>query len=697
MLQSLPGTGDAMARCKLVASVAACVVLLFSFLSIPSPTMGADKSADTKTPDGKRTSLMDIPWSEFQQRLGFRLPANYDQIPKIDLSRGISKDIPSRWDWREHDGTTPVQDQGNCGSCWAFAAVGAFEGCARLHDRLIYDLSEQQLLSCNDFGYGCNGGNFEGCFEVFRDPGAMAEECMPYEASDGVPCTDDACQPLAMASQMLYIDNSVEAIKAAVYTIGPIVVAMKVYSDFQSYNGQTCYAQHPGGEEVNHAIVVVGWDDAMCGGFGGWICKNSWGTGWGDDGYFYIRYGYSSIGVGAAAFIHIPGNTVKIRPTLVETTSDARDWLGFSADLIQMAGVPIDPLSVRLTYRVNGGEWEPSVQMLQGGSRSPWIARIPAPPKPATIDYWFHASDIEAHEGFSPVMAPDSCYSFDLARYFEDFEGPDTGWVAGEPDDDATSGRWECVEPLGTIAQPGWDCTVNGAKCWITGQHVEGQPTGYNDVDNGKTTLLSPPYDLQGSTTALVKYHRWFTNDKGSYPGQDPWIVQARNGDGAWVDLENTMESRAGWMTIERDLKAVLGDPLGQVRFRFIACDSGGPSCVEAAIDDFTILADDPQTRPEQAPYQAHPITSGALSPNPTTGSTRILFTLAENGPVQIEVYAADGRHVRTVATAMMAAGSHGVLWDGRDDDGRQVASGPYYCVSRMDGRREVQRVLIVR
>jgi hypothetical protein len=615
----------------------------------------------------------------------------------VDASVDFTGPIPQRWDWREHDGITPVQDQGQCGSCWAFASVGALEACARIDDHIVYDLSEQQLVSCNSFGYGCNGGWFDGCFEVFHNPGAVSEECMPYEGVDGIPCIQGDCIPIAKASDMIALAPTIASLKAGILEFGPLAVAMTVYSDFTRYNGG-CY-ENPQHGEVNHAVVMLGWDDSMCG--GAWICKNSWSTGWGESGFFYIAYGSADIGTGAVAFIHVPGNTLAIRPTLLETTTDGSGPFLFSTDVASLGGVRIAPGSVRLAYRVNGGDWQTNIPMLQSSMRGRSIARIPAPAKPATIDYYFRAADVEGHESWAPRLAPDSVYTFDLARYFDNFERTDDGWTAGEADDDATSGIWTCTEPVGTVAQPGRDMSITGTKCWVTGNANPGDPAGTADVDGGKTTLRSPGYDLAQADTAIVKYWRWFSNDKGSYPGEDPWIVQARNNSGPWVDIENSTTSSDAWVQVQADLKTLLGDTLGIVQFRFIAQDRGeGPSCVEAAIDDFTILSEDPRTTNLPVVRVEPPKVRFSLAqatPNPTTGRTTLALTLEREGPVRLSIYAADGRVVRRLASAPMSSGPHEIVWDGKDDAGRQAASGSYYCVSDVAGAKNVRRILLIR
>ncbi|UCH96971.1 MAG: hypothetical protein JSV88_09010, partial [Candidatus Aminicenantes bacterium] len=145
----------------------------------------------------------------------------------------------------------------------------------------------------------CNGGWW--CYEDMYD-GIPLESCYPYTATDG-PC-DHNCTLYFPVDSWYYVGNSssvpsVSALKQAIYDHGPLSVAVYVNLAFQYYTSgifNSCSNYSP-----NHAVVLVGWDD----GGGYWIMKNSWGTGWGENGYMRITYGCSNIGY--AASYALPG------------------------------------------------------------------------------------------------------------------------------------------------------------------------------------------------------------------------------------------------------------------------------------------------------------------------------------------------------------------------------------------------------
>lgn len=259
------------------------------------------------------TSMMDLSLRERRARLGIIVPeeakkrfAELDKLPPPILLN--AQEI---FDWRDMGGVTPVKDQDGCGSCWDFAGTGAFESSYLIAENIVADLSEQQVLSCNTGGSDCDGGWPGDAYNLFQSYGAVDESCMPYQANDEIPCTQDECTPVAYLQYYEDIPNNVNAIKNAAM-LGPVSTTFTVYDDFYGYTGG-CY-EHPGADPINHAVVIVGWDDNMCEGEGAWIVKNSWGDDWGLDGYFYIKY--NSCGIGS--YTQRPTCQIQQIPTLSE-------------------------------------------------------------------------------------------------------------------------------------------------------------------------------------------------------------------------------------------------------------------------------------------------------------------------------------------------------------------------------------------
>lgn len=216
--------------------------------------------------------------------------------------------LPDNFDWREPSKnyigrkcTSSVKDQGSCGSCWAFGTVGPLESAILIREAVEEDLSEQWLVSCNTKGYGCSGGWWAHDWHAGRagkcgGTGAVYETDFPYTATTGS-CGNDYPH-VFLVDDWQYVGSSngvpgTGAIKQAIYDYGPVSAAVTATNAWPNYNGGI-WSENVGGN-VNHAIVIVGWDDDM-GSDGVWIIKNSWGEDWGDQGYMYIEYGCSNIG-----------------------------------------------------------------------------------------------------------------------------------------------------------------------------------------------------------------------------------------------------------------------------------------------------------------------------------------------------------------------------------------------------------------
>jgi hypothetical protein len=245
------------------------------------------------------------------QLCGLVVPQGWEQGARFDpcTPRG---ELPPTFDWCGLGGCTPIKDQGACGSCWAFATVGALESAIKIADGIEEDLSEQWLVSCNTHGWGCDGGYIAHGYHTWRtdpcgDTGSVNEADFPYTALES-PCNCPYAHEHLLES-WAYIGTdssvpSVEAIKQAILDYGPASVGVYVDEAFQGYTGGVFNACATA-SGVNHAVVLVGWDDTQ-GTSGVWILRNSWGPAWGEGGYMRIEYGCSLVGHGAA-YVDYPG------------------------------------------------------------------------------------------------------------------------------------------------------------------------------------------------------------------------------------------------------------------------------------------------------------------------------------------------------------------------------------------------------
>jgi hypothetical protein len=236
------------------------------------------------------TSVSDKPLSAIT---GLKIPKKWWKKAPFDNRDQKELDaVPSTFDWRDYGKVTSVKNQGSCGSCWAFGMLGSYEGALLIAGHGSQNLSEQYLVRCNSYGYGCNGGWW--CFDDMYN-GIPTESCYPYTGSDG--SCNYSCTKYFPVDSWYHVGSSSDVpgtstLKQAIYDHGPVTVAVYVNSAFQNYTGgiyNSCYNYSP-----NHAVVLVGWGSTY------WIMKNSWGTGWGESGYMRITFGCSNIGYAAA-------------------------------------------------------------------------------------------------------------------------------------------------------------------------------------------------------------------------------------------------------------------------------------------------------------------------------------------------------------------------------------------------------------
>ena len=227
---------------------------------------------------------------------------------KTDVFSPTSNPLPNEIDWSQKGAVTPVKNQGQCGSCWAFSTTGSVEGAWFLKTSQLVSLSEQQLVDCSgsEGNNGCNGGLMDNAFQyIIKNGGICSESNYSYTATQG---NCQSCTPVAKISS--YVDvqpNNTEALMTAVAQ-QPVSVAVEADGlDWQFYFGgvvtDSC------GLNLDHGVLIVGYGtDATAGDY--WKVKNSWGADWGEQGYIRIGRGAKFSPAGECGIQMVPSYPV---------------------------------------------------------------------------------------------------------------------------------------------------------------------------------------------------------------------------------------------------------------------------------------------------------------------------------------------------------------------------------------------------
>lgn len=247
-------------------------------------------------------------------------PFDFSYLRGCRAPRRALSSFPSRFDLRNTRALTPIRDQNPYGTCWAHATMASIESCLLNRCGEQTDLSENNLanLSGFDFGYNSGGNFYMSEAYLLRWDGPVLEQDDPY----GRPDASRPQSPALHIQDVRWIPPMMDAgdtagIKEAVSTLGAAYVGYKhILNDASVYREDTAaYYLHyqPQTDEGGHAVAIVGWDDAFSAskfatpppGDGAWIVRNSWGTGWGDGGYFYVSYHDKTFGkLGPSVVFH---------------------------------------------------------------------------------------------------------------------------------------------------------------------------------------------------------------------------------------------------------------------------------------------------------------------------------------------------------------------------------------------------------
>jgi len=259
-------------------------------------TLNAESQAIGSTAVFELNAFADLCETELSVRLGLKkgyLPGSVDaeNVPP-------SPDAPGSFDWRTQNKLTPIKDQGQCGSCWAFSCTESIESVYMIAKGMtgsqMPPLAPQQIVDCDRGDGGCNGGDLPTCYAYVKSAGLEKNSDYPYHARNQQ-CQAVASKDYLRISGFKYViprgSNSEPNMASYLAASSPISIIVDA-SRWSFYKSGVLMASQCG-HSLDHAVQAVGYDT----GAGYWIVRNSWGTSWGESGYIRLQYGKNTCGL----------------------------------------------------------------------------------------------------------------------------------------------------------------------------------------------------------------------------------------------------------------------------------------------------------------------------------------------------------------------------------------------------------------
>jgi len=644
-----------------------------------------------------------------------------------------SDDLPSRLDWRimshndfQGNYITSVKNQGQCGSCWAFSAVGQVESWWLIeNDRpdTTLDLSEQTLLSGSN-ACSCEGGRPGEALEWIQRNGVPPEWCFEYAAADTIPL-DSAYAEWKNYAYTIPGWNYITGDKAEVNNIKhalmyhPVSACFEVYTDFNYYlHGIYEPTEISGSTGTWHAILIIGWNDAdSC-----WICKNSWGADWGETanfgavesgaangGYFRIKWGACHIGeyipfiwneVGGENYFTVGKDSIHLTLTKGESI-----WKNIT---IANSG-PDDIDFAALSYAVSEKFHVDNFYPYEGTSW--WCG---APETGGYANHWLQYLQ-------TPVL--------DLSKAVK----PELRW----------KGYWSIEDPEDTDIPPhpwdGWDgCNVwistNGGidynviqpefpeydhhHLWSFGNPYEGWNLGRNIAgwSGNSKRWTDVKFDLSVYKTENVIVRWAFASDMGYCTEDDPSlygffvdniVISDRNTilfenqgeNNGEMTVEGYSSEKIDWLKILNGVGTISAGDLFNISI-IIDARNIEPGDYKGSVM-FTIS--DTIQKSLNIPVNLRVIQKENLVlklynyPNPFNVHTKISYNLPEMSFVTLKVYNVRGQRIRTLVNKMQSPGLKHIIWDGTDEAHNVVGSGMYIYTLETNGKVLSKKMLVIR
>jgi len=518
-------------------------------------------------------------------------------------------DIPNGW-------VTSIKDQGQCGSCWAFSTVASLEAKYEINQhnsRLNPDLSEQHEVSCDNqcypspYDYLCNkkclGGFMDMALKYIKNNRAVDDACFPYIEQNGT-CSD-RCSDYASRSWTIndYTTNvdlnnypwtplSTDQLEQSLIDNGPIIIGVKATDDWFDYEGglftdDTC-DEPLTWVDLNHGVLLVGFNDTGNKDTSYWIVKNQWGS-WGDNGYVYIRFNCSGVGVEAEYPHTVTAPSFKPRinlnsPANAYSTSDTEITFNFTTtnrietnatcDLIindtdMNTTIAVNNTATTMAYTLSQGTYNWKVKCWE---KDLGIANTSAA-RTLTIDLsapTYSSNSTNSTKAGQSVKHSLKWQDANLSGYIFSFDNGTETFVNNSWQAFSGTTNWSNVtktinSTIGSTIQ--WKVYANDS----VGNWNESDTYDYTTTDG-----VPPTYSGQGVNTTIAGASAKFYIQYDDNVALDPngkWIFSTNN-TGTWVnDSAVAWTATPDWANVTKTLSSTVGRVIG---YRWYVNDSAG-------------------------------------------------------------------------------------------------------------------------
>lgn len=266
----------------------------------------------------KKDDIIYVPVNEICEALNYSCNINLETNAVVLKKIAEEEKLPAAYDMREHDRVSLVRDQGIYGTCWAFASLAALESTIRPAENLVFSVDHMAMNNSFNVSPFDGGEYYMSIAYLAAWQGPVLEEDDPYGDNQTV---NGLSAVKHLEEAIILKDKNYEAIKSSVYKYGGVETV--IYCDMKNatsssyyYNRNRSSYYYNGDQTPNHDVVIVGWDDnypkeyfnTEPAGDGAFICKNSWGQDFGDEGFFYISYYDTNIGMNSVVYTKL-GNS----------------------------------------------------------------------------------------------------------------------------------------------------------------------------------------------------------------------------------------------------------------------------------------------------------------------------------------------------------------------------------------------------